>query len=128
MKELSQLLKLLPTANTMNFVDVEIRDITFDSRTVSAGTLFVCIPGAKTDGHEFVGRAVAAGASAILAERTVEASVPIIYVNNTRTAMRILAPEIYDYPARAMRLIGLTGTNGKTTTTYLLKAIFEAAG
>ena len=128
MKKLSQLLQLLPTADTVNFADVEICDITFDSRTVSAGTLFVCIPGAKTDGHEFVGRAVAAGASAILAERAVETTMPVIYVENTRTAMRILAPEIYDYPSRSMRLIGLTGTNGKTTTTYLLKAIFEAAG
>ncbi|MFA6074717.1 MAG: UDP-N-acetylmuramoyl-L-alanyl-D-glutamate--2,6-diaminopimelate ligase [Negativicutes bacterium] len=128
MKQLSKLLALLPNSNCVNFIDVDINDITFDSRTVEAGTLFVCIPGAKTDGHEYVEKAVAAGASAVIAERAIETTVPVIYVANTRAAMRILAPEIYDYPSRSMRMIGLTGTNGKTTVTYILKAIFEAAG
>lgn len=128
MKLLSKLTDCLPECRCINFLDVVISDITFDSRTVKPGTLFVCIPGAKTDGHNFVDKAVAAGAVAIIAEREVVTTVPVLYVGDSRQAMRLLAPEIYDYPSRSMRLVGLTGTNGKTTTTYLLKAIFEAAG
>ena len=128
MRNLGELIELVEDVVVEKFSDVEISEITFDSRAVAPGTLFVCIPGAKVDGHDFAKAAVASGASAVVASRKLELSVPTLYVPDTRAAMRQLAPVIYDYPARSMRLIGLTGTNGKTTTTYLLKAIFEKAG
>jgi UDP-N-acetylmuramoyl-L-alanyl-D-glutamate--2,6-diaminopimelate ligase len=107
---------------------VDVRDVTHDSRRCGPGTLFCCVPGAHTDGHEFAGAAVAAGASALLVERLIAVDAPLAQVAGVRSVMGPVAARVYGEPSRAMRVIGVTGTNGKTTTVHLLEAIARAAG
>ncbi len=110
--------------------DTEISGVTYDSRKVKPGFLFVCIKGFKTDGHLFAIKAVENGAAAILAEDDIElhAGVPVIYCPDTRRALARAAGNYFNHPSRSFKLIGVTGTNGKTTTTHLVKAILEQAG
>lgn len=113
--------------------DTTIHGIAYDSRRVRPGTLFVAIPGFHVDGHDFVGQAVAAGAAAVAArsDRASQFSdlrVPLLTVDDTRTALSALAAEYYSHPGRSMRVIGVTGTDGKTTTTYLTSALLDSAG
>ncbi|WP_077326007.1 UDP-N-acetylmuramoyl-L-alanyl-D-glutamate--2,6-diaminopimelate ligase [Virgibacillus siamensis] len=105
--------------------DVEIRDIEMDSREVQAGDLFICIDGFTVDGHDFAEQAVQNGASAILAEKELAVSIPVVKVASTSRAMAMIAGKFYDYPTKHFPLIGVTGTNGKTTVTYLLESIFN---
>lgn len=106
-----------------------ITGIAFDSRKVKPGNLFVCITGYETDGHKFAPDAVAAGASVIVAERDLsDLGVTCVIVENSRAAMAKLAAAYYHHPERLFTLIGITGTNGKTTTTYLVKSVLEAKG
>jgi UDP-N-acetylmuramoyl-L-alanyl-D-glutamate--2,6-diaminopimelate ligase len=107
---------------------VEISSVAHDSREASAGTLFCCIRGARHDGHRFAPAAVAAGAVALLVEDWLEIDVPQARVPSVRAALGPLAARFFGSPSQAMRVLGITGTNGKTTTTYLLEAIAEAAG
>jgi UDP-N-acetylmuramoyl-L-alanyl-D-glutamate--2,6-diaminopimelate ligase len=104
--------------------------VTHDSRRVVPGSVFVALRGLKADGMAFVPQAIAAGAIAIVAEQPAPAStrVPWVVVKNARRTLALLAAEFFDHPSRQMRVIGITGTNGKTTTSYLMSAIFEAAG
>lgn len=102
--------------------------LAYDSRRVQPGDLFCCIVGARSDGHEHARAAVASGASALLVERPLDLGVPEIMVSDARRAMARLAAEIWDHPARSFTLIGVTGTNGKTTTVYLVDSILRAAG
>ncbi len=107
----------------------EITGISYDSRTVQPGGLFVAISGIQKDGHEFVHEAVQKGAVAILAERPFpDLKVPQVIVGNTRYSLGIASANFYDHPSRKLRVLGVTGTNGKTTTTYLVKGILEQAG
>lgn len=109
--------------------DPEITAIVCDSRKVVPGCVFVALPGARTDGAQFVPAAVAAGAAAVVAERPVEgASVPVAVVPNAREALALISAEFYGHPAKKLTVVGVTGTKGKTTTTHILKAILEAAG
>jgi UDP-N-acetylmuramoyl-L-alanyl-D-glutamate--2,6-diaminopimelate ligase len=108
--------------------DVEISSVVHDSREASAGTLFCCIRGARHDGHRFAPDAVAAGAVALLVEDWLEVDVPQARVPSVRAALGPLAARFFGSPSQAMRVLGVTGTNGKTTTTYLLEAIADAAG
>ncbi len=115
-------------------LDREITGLTDDSRRVSPGGLFVAVKGTQSDGHRFLAQAVAAGAGAIVVEtgrvsRETLASigVPVIQVGDSRRALGLLASRFYGDPSRRLKMIGVTGTNGKTTTTYLCKAILEAA-
>ncbi len=109
--------------------NVDIQSISMDSREKQTNGLFICISGAKIDAHLFVEQAVQNGAVALVVERVLEhVTVPQILVRSSREAMSLLAATFYDYPAKSMKLFGITGTKGKTTTSYLLKAIMEEAG
>ncbi len=107
---------------------VEIVDLAYDSREVSAGSLFFCFPGAVTDGHLFAEQAVTAGASALVCERKVQTVVPQLIVKDPRRAMALVANDFFGLPSAKLSMAGVTGTNGKTTTVYMLDAIFRAAG
>lgn len=107
----------------------DIAGISYDTRTLQPGSLFVAISGLQKDGHDFVHEAAKKGAAAILAERPFPGlELPQVIVGNTRYALGIAAANFYDHPARKLRVLGVTGTNGKTTTTYLVKSILEQAG
>ncbi len=109
-------------------VDTEISGIAYDSRLVMPGYAFVCIKGFETDGHKYVDAALKNGASLIVAEDKVEVSVPVCYVKDTRKTLADMACEFYGNPSKNFKLIGITGTNGKTTVTYLIKSILDQAG
>lgn len=108
--------------------DVDVTSVTHDSRRVEPGTLFACVPGERFDGHDFAGAAVSAGAVALLVERPLGLGATEAMVASTRVAIGPVAAAFFGAPSRAMRCLGVTGTNGKTTTTYLLEAIARAAG
>ncbi|MEW6275382.1 MAG: UDP-N-acetylmuramoyl-L-alanyl-D-glutamate--2,6-diaminopimelate ligase [Bacillota bacterium] len=111
-------------------LEVPVRGIAYDSRKTAPGDVFVAIEGFQTDGHYYVDQAVANGAAALVVRKpvAVPASVPLVQVPDTRLALALISARFYGYPGRRLKLIGVTGTNGKTTTTYLLKAIFQHAG
>ena len=107
-------------------METEITRISYDSRTTAPGDVFVAMTGFATDGHAYIGKAVAAGAAAVVCERPPEdSSVPYVLVENSRRALAVMAANYYGHPADSMTMVAVTGTNGKTTTTYLLKAILE---
>ncbi|NOY55028.1 MAG: UDP-N-acetylmuramoyl-L-alanyl-D-glutamate--2,6-diaminopimelate ligase [Actinobacteria bacterium] len=108
--------------------DALIEDVEHDSRHVRPGSLFVAIRGFRTDGHQFVDAAVAAGAEAVCVEHPVQVPVPQLIVGETRAALGPLAAAVHGYPAREMAVVGVTGTNGKTTVTYFLDTILRSAG
>ncbi|QGT99131.1 UDP-N-acetylmuramoyl-dipeptide--2,6-diaminopimelate ligase [Candidatus Syntrophocurvum alkaliphilum] len=105
----------------------EIAGIAYDSRKVKPGYLFICIPGFKTDGHLYIDQAIKNGASAILAEKEINApqDCAFIITNNTRKSMPIIVSNYYHKPSEQLKVIGVTGTNGKTTTAHLVKNILE---
>jgi len=109
---------------------VEVESILLDSREVTPGALFCCVRGAKTDGHDLAGPAVAAGAVAVLAERRLDldAGIAQVLVPSVRAAMGPLASALHGHPSRSLTVVGITGTNGKTTTTHLLRSVFQASG
>src|SRR5699024_5913774 len=107
---------------------IDITNVANDSRDVKTGSLFVCIKGYTVDGHDYAEEAVAKGAVAIVADRHLEINVPVITVRDTSRAMAMLANAYYGHPTKHMPLLGVTGTNGKTTVSYLLEAIFQAFG
>ena len=111
-------------------LEVECTGVAYDSRRVVPGMVFVAVPGLKADGLQFVSQAITSGAAAIVAEQPAPspAPVPWVVVTSARLALALLSAEFFDHPSRAMRVVGITGTNGKTTTSYLMAAIFEAAG
>lgn len=112
-----------------SFRDVEVRGVTCDSRQVHSGELFVAIPGNKLDGSAFVEEALRRGCAAIVAEKAPPSSpVPVVVVPDARLALADLARRFYEDPTSRLNVVGVTGTNGKTTTSYLLRSIFEAAG
>lgn len=129
MVKLKQILKETKFISFTGKDDVLISDITCNSREVSAGSIFVCIKGFKTDGHKFIGDAAQRGASCIVVTDDVEvAGVAVVKVKDARKAMAEMAAALYCHPSREIKVIGITGTNGKTTTTHLVKSIIEMAG
>lgn len=107
---------------------VEVVGLTHDSRRVAPGDVFCCVPGTTADGHDFAEAAVEAGAAALIVECFLDVDVPQVLVPDVRAAMGPLAAEIHGRPSAAMKVCGVTGTNGKTTTTFLLESIGRAAG
>lgn len=108
--------------------EIEINNVVSDSRKVTEGCLFVCIKGYETDGHKYAKQAAESGAAAILAQDEIDVSCPVIYVNNTRRGMALACATFHGTPSEKFRLVGITGTNGKTTTTFLIKHILDKLG
>jgi UDP-N-acetylmuramoyl-L-alanyl-D-glutamate--2,6-diaminopimelate ligase len=106
---------------------VQITGLAYDSRAVSGGELFFCVSGFQRDGHEFAPQALQAGAAALVVERRLGLDMPEVLVSSARTAMAPIAARFYDDPTSQLRVVGITGTNGKTTTAYLVRALLEQA-
>src|ERR1051326_3678906 len=127
--QLKTLLDTLSVREIIGPTDRAVESIAYDSRRVQRDGLFVALRGEKSDGHNFVDQAIEKGATVIVAERAEKNSrATSVVVENTRSAMADLAARFYNYPARKLKLAGVTGTNGKTTTTFLIKHISEKAG
>jgi UDP-N-acetylmuramoyl-L-alanyl-D-glutamate--2,6-diaminopimelate ligase len=127
---LSELIAAIPGARVQTFGDPEIRRVVHDSRIVEEGDLFVAVRGLSSDGHRFVGKALERGARAIVVEDAsgIGEGTPLAIVPDSRSALARLAARFYGEPTRSLSLAGVTGTNGKTTTTFLVEAISETAG
>jgi len=108
--------------------DIEINNIVSDSRKVTEGCAFVCIKGYETDGHLYAKKAEENGASVIIAQEKVDVHCPLVLVEDSRNVMALLCTGFHGHPSKKFKLVGITGTNGKTTTTYLVKTILETAG
>ena len=114
-------------------LETEVRDIIYDSRKIAPETMFVCMVGAVTDGHKYIPDAIDKGASVIVLEREEEAAqipenITVLKVASARLALALMSAALFDHPARKLVTIGLTGTKGKTTTTYMIKKVLEMAG
>lgn len=114
-------------------LETEVRDIIYDSRKIAPETMFVCMVGAVTDGHKYIPDAVEKGASVIVLEKEEEAAqipenITVLKVESARLALALMSAALFDHPARKLVTIGLTGTKGKTTTTYMIKKVLEMAG
>src|SRR5687767_4652196 len=107
---------------------VEVTGLAFDNRAVTGGTVFFCVPGFTRDGHDFAPDAVARGAAALVVSRPLGLGVPEVLVDDVRLAMAEAAARFHGDPTATLRVVGITGTNGKTTSAFLVRAIFEAAG
>lgn len=126
--KLNLLLKGVQTQAVSGSSDIEITGVTYDSRKVSKDNLFICISGFSADGHKFINDARERGAIAVLVEKDVDfEDLTVVKVASTREAMPVLSANFFGHPTEQLKLIGITGTNGKTTTTYLIKSIFETA-
>ncbi|HXW81713.1 MAG TPA: Mur ligase family protein, partial [Acidimicrobiales bacterium] len=117
-----------PEVRNPEIRDPEIRDIVIASGQAGPGALFGCVPGEHADGHDYAGEAVAKGAAALLCERALDLPVPQVLVPSVRRALGPVSAAFWGHPSRAMRVVGVTGTNGKTTTCALLASIFDAHG
>ncbi|MEK7776456.1 MAG: UDP-N-acetylmuramoyl-L-alanyl-D-glutamate--2,6-diaminopimelate ligase [Planctomycetota bacterium] len=128
--KLSELCQCLTGCKIHDYVEKEVVGITHDSRKVKKGYLFVAIKGCKQDGHDFITDAMVNGAVAVVVEKKCEVAphVPQIVVSGARHALAYLSSHFYDNPSSKMTITGITGTNGKTTTSYFTKSIFEASG
>jgi len=126
--ELERLIEALAPAAVVGPSAVTIEELAYDARAATPGSLFFCVPGERADGHDFAADAVARGAVALVVERQLGVSVAQLLVDDARAAMGLAADAFFGQPTRELEVAGVTGTNGKTTTAYLLHAILEAAG
>ena len=130
MKTITGLLEKLNYRVIDGALDGEVSALVYDSRKVTKDCMFVCIKGAVYDSHEHTEEIAAAGAKVIVAERPVKVpeGVTLVLVDDSRYALALLSAAWFDYPAEKMKVIGITGTKGKTTTTFMVKGILEHAG
>ena len=126
--EIDQLIAALAPSDVLGRARVEIADLAYDARAARPDSLFFCVPGTRADGHEFASDALANGAVALVVERPLELDVPQLVVPSARAAMAVAADEFFGRPTDELQIAGVTGTNGKTTTAFLLYAILAAAG
>lgn len=124
--KLDELIEYLDYKDLINFKNIDITGISYNSKTTKKGDIFVCLVGEHTDGHEYAQDAINAGAAALLVERKVEGTkIPQVVVSSTRHKIADIADRFYSCPSKGINLIGVTGTNGKTTVTHLIQKIFE---
>ncbi|MGZ4319126.1 MAG: UDP-N-acetylmuramoyl-L-alanyl-D-glutamate--2,6-diaminopimelate ligase [Gaiellaceae bacterium] len=126
--DLERVIAALAPADVLRRAPVEIGDLAYDARAVGPGALFFCVPGSRADGHDFAAQAVEQGAVALVVERPLELDVPQLVVPDVRRAMAPAADEFFEHPSEELQVAGVTGTNGKTTTSFLLYSILAAAG
>ncbi|MDO5410161.1 MAG: UDP-N-acetylmuramoyl-L-alanyl-D-glutamate--2,6-diaminopimelate ligase [Lachnospiraceae bacterium] len=128
--KLSRLLEKIEFEVLKGSLDTEITDLVYDSRKAAEGCVFLCISGTRNDAHEYIPSAVEKGAKAVVVEKKieVEADITVIYVKSARKALSYMSAAWFDYPAEKMTTIGITGTKGKTTTSYMVKKILEDSG
>jgi UDP-N-acetylmuramoyl-L-alanyl-D-glutamate--2,6-diaminopimelate ligase len=126
--QLERLIGALAPTDVVGDGALEIRELSYDAREVPRDSLFFCVPGAKADGHDFAGKALAQGAAALVVERRLELDAPQLVVPSVRAAMPRAAVEFFGDPTSRLPVAAITGTNGKTTTAYLLGSILAAAG
>lgn len=126
--KLSDLLKGIDVIETNADLSQEVGEIRYDSRAVKNGDVFVAIRGYQTDGHSYIEKASQLGAVVIVCEEKPEPGIPYVLTGNSRKALALMSANRFDHPADKMKLLGVTGTNGKTTTTYLIKTILEEKG
>src|SRR6266480_1642563 len=125
---LERVIAALAPADVLRRAPVEIGDLAYDARAAGPGALFFCVPGSRADGHDFAAQAVENGAVALVVERPLELEVPQLVVADVRRAMAPAADEFFEHPSQELEVAGVTGTNGKTTTSFLLYSILAAAG
>jgi UDP-N-acetylmuramoyl-L-alanyl-D-glutamate--2,6-diaminopimelate ligase len=128
MMDLERLAAALGAVEVVDAAPVDVRDLAYDARNATPGSLFFCVPGEHADGHDFAAEAVANGAVALVAERRLELPVQQLLVPDARAAMAVAADEFFGRPTEELQVAGVTGTSGKTTTSFLLFAILAAAG
>ena len=126
--DLERLVTALEPSQVLGCPAVEVRDLAYDARAVTPGALFFAVPGEHADGHDFAGAAVEAGAVALVVQRELALPVPQVVVADSRAAMAPAADVFFGEPTRELEVVGVTGTSGKTTTSFLLFAILAAAG
>jgi len=126
--DLERVIAALAPTDVVGRAPATIADLAYDARRAGPGALFFCVPGASADGHDFAADAVGRGATALVVERQLDLPVPQLVVSDTRVAMAVAADVFFGEPTLELQVVGATGTNGKTTTTYLLHSILAAAG
>src|SRR5438445_8160440 len=120
MMDLERLVAALGAVEVVGRAPVEVRDLAYDARAATPGALFFCVPGALADGHGFAPEAVQRGAAALVVERPLDLPVPQVIVPAARVAMAVAADEFFGRPTQELEVAGVTGTSGKTTTSFLL--------
>src|SRR5579862_215755 len=128
MMELERLAAALGAAEAVGQAPVEGLDLVYDARHATPGSLFFAVRGEKADGHDFAAQAISNGAAALVVERPLAVGVPQVVVPDSRAAMAVAADAFFGSPTQELEVAGVTGTSGKTTTTFLLYAILAAAG
>ena len=129
--KLSKLLEKIDYEIQKGDIETEVTSLSYDSRNVKEDAVFVCLSGSRMDGHEFIGEVIKKGAKAVIVEKDVvvtEEEVTVIKVKDSRYALSLMSAAYFDYPATKLTTIGITGTKGKTTTTYMIKSILDEAG
>ncbi len=126
--ELDRLAEALGPVEVQRPARIDVLQLAYDARAVEPGALFFCVPGRRADGHDFAGAAVARGAVGLVVERPLELAVPQVVVRDARASMAVAADAFYGHPSRELEVAGVTGTNGKTTSAFLLHSVLDAAG